>query len=52
MLERWVGTYASAADRLVLIDAPDPAVRLAIVTCGSGASVGFAIGEEVVASLL
>jgi hypothetical protein len=32
-------------------DAPDPSVRLAIVTCGAGASTGFAIGEELVTSL-
>jgi FAD dependent oxidoreductase TIGR03364 len=52
VLERWVGTYASASDRPVLIDAPHPNVRIAIVTCGSGASTGFAIGEEVVSGLL
>jgi len=52
ILERWVGTYASATDRPVLLDAPHPAVRIAIVTCGAGASTGFALGEEVVASLL
>jgi FAD dependent oxidoreductase TIGR03364 len=51
-LERWTGTYASAPDRPVLIEAPAPAVCLAIVTCGAGASTGFAIGEEVVANLL
>jgi FAD dependent oxidoreductase TIGR03364 len=51
-LERWIGTYASAADRPVLIDAPESAVRIAIVTCGAGASTGFAVGEEVIASLL
>jgi glycine/D-amino acid oxidase-like deaminating enzyme len=51
-LERWTGTYASASDRPVLIDAPEPQVRIAVVTCGAGASCGFAIGEEVVASLL
>ena len=50
-IERWTGTYASASDRSVLIDAPEPAVRLVTVTCGSGASTGFAIGEEVVADL-
>ena len=50
-IERWIGTYASAADRPVLIDAPEPSVRLAIVTCGAGASTGFAIGEELVSSL-
>lgn len=51
VVERWIGTYASASDRPVLLDAPHPAVRIAIVTCGAGASTGFAIGEEVVASL-
>lgn len=49
-LERWTGTYA-AADRPMLIDAPEPHVRLALVTCGAGASSCFAIGEEVVADL-
>ena len=52
VLDRWIGTYASAPDRAVLLDAPRPGVRLAIVTCGAGASTGFAIGEEIVASLL
>jgi D-hydroxyproline dehydrogenase subunit beta len=48
---RWIGTYASSPDRPVLIDAPEPAVRIAIVTSGAGASTGFAIGEELVESL-
>ena len=52
ILERWIGTYASAADRQVLVDAPHPSVRIATVTSGAGASTGFAIGEEVIASLL
>jgi FAD dependent oxidoreductase TIGR03364 len=51
ILERWIGTYASAADRQVLIDEPEPGVCVAIVTCGAGASTGFAIGEEVVTNL-
>jgi FAD dependent oxidoreductase TIGR03364 len=51
-IERWTGTYASAPDRAVLIDAPEPAVRVAIVTCGAGASTGFAIGEELIGSFL
>jgi FAD dependent oxidoreductase TIGR03364 len=50
-IERWIGTYASVADRPVLIDAPEPSVRVAIVTCGAGASTAFAIGEELIASL-
>ncbi len=52
VVERWIGTYASASDRPLLIDAPAPSVRIVIVTCGAGASIGFAIGEEVMNSLL
>jgi hypothetical protein len=35
----------------VLLEAPEPGVRLAIITCGAGASSGFAIGEELIAAL-
>jgi FAD dependent oxidoreductase TIGR03364 len=52
VIERWTGTYASAPDRAVLVDAPMPGVRLAMVTTGAGASTGFALGEEVVADLM
>jgi FAD dependent oxidoreductase TIGR03364 len=51
VVERWTGTYASASDLTVLIDAPMAGVRLAMVTTGAGASTGFAIGEDVVADL-
>jgi D-hydroxyproline dehydrogenase subunit beta len=51
VLETWTGTYASAATPGVVIDTPQPHVALAIVTCGAGASTGFAIGEEVVEKL-
>ena len=50
-LERWIGTYASAPDRPILIDTPERSVRVAIVTCGAVASIGFALGEELIASL-
>ena len=49
--ERWIGTYASAPDRLMLIDHPSDALRIVIVTSGTGASTSFAIAEEVVAEL-
>jgi FAD dependent oxidoreductase TIGR03364 len=49
--ERWLGTYSSAAGRTMFIDSPSPAVRIAMVTGGSGASTGFALGEDVVADL-
>jgi len=49
--ERWIGTYAAASDRTMFIDAPTCDVRIVMITSGSGASTGFAIGEEVVADL-
>jgi D-hydroxyproline dehydrogenase subunit beta len=48
--ERWIGTYA-AADRTMFMDAPARDVRLVMITSGSGASTGFAIGEEVMTDL-
>jgi D-hydroxyproline dehydrogenase subunit beta len=49
--ERWLGTYAASAERTMFIDAPAADVRLVMITSGSGASTGFAIGEEVVTDL-
>lgn len=49
--ERWIGTYASAPDRLALLDKPMDNVRLTVVTSGTGASTAFAIGEEVIQEL-
>lgn len=49
--ERWIGTYAASGERTMLIDQPRPEVRVAMITSGSGASTGFAIGEEVVNDL-
>jgi FAD dependent oxidoreductase TIGR03364 len=51
VVERWTGAYASLPDRLMVRDAPDPAIRLVIVTSGTGASTAFAIAEETVAEL-
>jgi FAD dependent oxidoreductase TIGR03364 len=51
VLERWVGTYASADDRNFFIDAPADNIRLVIVTSGTGASTGFGIAEKTIASL-
>ncbi|MBB3773148.1 FAD dependent oxidoreductase TIGR03364 [Angulomicrobium tetraedrale] len=51
VVERWLGTYASAADRLAFIDRPHEAIRLVVVTSGTGASTGFAIAEEAIAEL-
>jgi len=49
--QRWLGTYPSAPGRLMLVDRPSDAVRIAIVTSGTGASTGFAIAEEVIDDL-
>lgn len=49
--ERWTGSYVSSKTDVVFTDAPEPNVRIAMVTGGTGASTGFAFGEEVVASL-
>ena len=51
VLERWTGTYASAPDRLMLVDRPSDALRIVVITSGTGASTSFAIAEEVVADL-
>lgn len=52
VIERWVGTCTVAAsDRLVLVDRPSDAVRVVVITSGTGASASFATGEEVVADL-
>jgi FAD dependent oxidoreductase TIGR03364 len=49
--ERWTGTYASASDRLMLVDRPSPAERIVMITSGTGASTSFAIAEEVIGEL-
>jgi FAD dependent oxidoreductase TIGR03364 len=51
VIERWTGTYASASDRLMLVDAPCEGLRIVLITSGTGASTSFAIAEEVVAEL-
>lgn len=44
--ERWLGTYASAEDKLAIIDSPCEGVRLVLITSGTGASTAFALAEE------
>ena len=48
--ERWVGTYPSSATTDCLIDQPDDATRLVLVTSGTGASTAFGIAEDVFAT--
>ena len=51
IVERWTGTYASGLDRLMLIDRPCDAMRIVLITSGTGASTSFAIAEEVIREL-
>ncbi len=51
VIDRWTGTYASAPDRLMLVDAPCEGLRIVMITSGTGASTSFAIAEEVIAEL-
>ena len=50
VLERWTGTYAFSAANL-LIEAPEPGVRVVMVTSGNGASTAFGLAEEVIGDL-
>ncbi|UDF05434.1 TIGR03364 family FAD-dependent oxidoreductase [Asticcacaulis sp. AND118] len=45
VLERWLGTYASAGEDLMRVS-PHECVRLVVVTSGTGASTAFGIAEE------
>ena len=51
VVERWTGTYASAPDRLMLVDRSCERLRIVLITSGTGASTSFAIAEEVIAEL-
>ncbi len=44
--ERWVGIYPSSDHADCLIDRPDDATRLVLVTSGTGASTAFGIAED------
>ncbi len=50
VVERWTGTYASAAGHS-RVTAPADGVRLVVVTSGTGASTAFALAEEVIGDL-
>ena len=51
VMERWIGIYPSGPD-VAFTETPMPGVRLVMVTSGTGASTGFAIGEETIAAML
>jgi len=45
--ERWTGVYPSSKTAPCVIDAPDDATRVVLVTSGTGASTGFGIAQDV-----
>jgi FAD dependent oxidoreductase TIGR03364 len=51
VVQRWVGSYVSSSESTVLVDRPDDHIRLVMVTGGTGASTGFALGEQVINDL-
>ncbi|CAN5342449.1 TIGR03364 family FAD-dependent oxidoreductase [soil metagenome] len=48
--ERWVGIYPSSPNSAHVVDAPDAATRIVIVTSGTGASTGFGLAEDVMSN--
>ncbi|GAB2483344.1 TIGR03364 family FAD-dependent oxidoreductase [Comamonas humi] len=50
VVERWVGIYPSAPHTDCIIEAPDDATRVAIVTSGTGASTGFGVAHDTFAA--
>lgn len=47
VVERWIGTYPVGHSEDSLVEAPDPSVRVVLVTSGTGASTAFGLAEDV-----
>lgn len=47
VVERWTGVYPTGLATDCVIEAPDAATRVVVVTSGTGASTAFGIAEEV-----
>lgn len=47
VVERWTGVYPTGIGTDCVIEAPEPGLRVVVVTSGTGASTAFAIAEEV-----
>lgn len=52
VMQRWMGTYASSSRQPRFTATPEENVRVVMVTSGTGASTGFAIGEATIAELV
>ncbi len=50
VLERWTGVYPTGHTQDALIQAPNPGLRVVLVTSGTGASTAFGIAEEVISA--
>lgn len=50
VVERWTGVYPVGHADDCLVEAPDPALRVVLVTSGTGASTAFAIAEHVLST--
>jgi hypothetical protein len=48
--ERWIGIYPQSESTEWVLDAPDPRVRVVLVTSGNGMSTAFGLAEEVLKS--
>jgi FAD dependent oxidoreductase TIGR03364 len=51
VVQRWTGSYATRTGEVVFFDRPSDALRILIVTGGTGASTAFALGQEAVGDL-
>lgn len=49
IVERWTGVYPKGYTSDCLIEAPEPGLRVVVVTSGTGASTSFGIAEDVFA---
>jgi FAD dependent oxidoreductase TIGR03364 len=47
VVERWTGVYPTGAAVDCVIESPGPAVRVVVVSSGTGASTAFGIAEEI-----
>lgn len=47
VVERWTGMYPTSHGTDCLIETPNPALRVVVVTSGTGASTAFGIAEDV-----
>jgi D-hydroxyproline dehydrogenase subunit beta len=52
VLQRWLGCYSDAPGTTLVIEHPDPATTVAVVTSGIGMTLGFGVAERVLDQVL